>query len=379
MSGAETAPARTRDEIATPALVIDLDVLERNLDDMAAACATAGVELLPHAKTHRMPQIGRLQLDHGAAGLTLAKLGEAEAFAEAGIGRIFVAYPIVGAHNIERAWRLSRRIDLTLAVDDAVQAERLGAHFSAAGDSIDVFLLVDSGMHREGVAPVEVPALAAAVAAAEGVRLVGIATHEGSVYGAADADGVRAASLATAEIMTAAAEACAAAGVPLDVVSMGSSASVRSIIGVDGIDQVRPGIYAFNDVGQLALGQVTAEQCAARVLTTVVSHPEPGRACIDAGSKTLSRDPAPAVAGARFPGYGLILEAPGWIIANLSEEHGWLRWTGEGPASPLTVGERLTVIPNHICTVFSSLGKASAVRGDDVVDVWFGVGAGASE
>lgn len=373
------AHARTTGEIATPALVIDLDVLESNLDDMAAECAAAGVELMPHAKTHRMPQLGRLQLDRGARGLTLAKLGEAEAFADAGVDRIFVAYPLVGDRNIERAWTLSRRVDLTLAVDDAEQAVRLGAYFAAAGDSVDVLLLVDSGMHREGAAPADVPTLAAVLSAADGVRVAGIATHEGTVYSADDADGVHALSLAAAEIMTAAAEACAAAGVPLDIVSMGSSASVRSIIGVDGIGQVRPGIYAFNDVGQLALGQVTIEQCAARVVTTVVSHPEPGRACIDAGSKTLSRDLAPAAAGARHPGHGLILEAPGWIIANLSEEHGWLRWTGEGPMAPLAVGQRLTVIPNHICTVFSCLGKATAVRGDDVVDVWLGIGPGASE
>lgn len=375
----ELAPARTRDEIATPALVIDLDVLEANLDDMAAACAAAGKELLPHAKTHRMPELGKMQLDRGAAGLTLAKLGEAEAFADAGVDRIFVAYPLVGGRNIERAWRLSARIDLTLAVDDAEQAERLGAYFAARGGRVDVHLLVDTGMHREGVTGDAVAGLAHAVSRMPGVRVVGIATHEGSVYSAADDVGVAAASIEVAAVMTDAAAACAAAGVPLPVVSMGSSASVRSVLGVDGVTQVRPGIYALNDVGQLALGQVTVDQCAARVLTTVVSHPEPGRACIDAGSKTLSRDLVPAAGSVRYPGHGLVLDAPGWQIAQLSEEHGWLRWVGEGPAEPLPIGRRLTVVPNHICTVFSCLGKATVLRGDRVVDVWLGLGAGASE
>lgn len=375
----ETIAARTRSEIATPALVIDLEVLERNLDEMAARCSASGKELLPHAKTHRMPQVGRLQLDRGAAGLTLAKLGEAEAFADAGVDRIFVAYPLVGDRNIERAWRLSERIALTLAVDDTEQAARLGASFAERGGSIDVFLLVDTGMRREGVAGEAAAVIAGEISAIPGVRLRGIATHEGSVYSADDAEGVREASLTTARIMTDAAAACAASGVALDVVSMGSSASIRTVVDIDGVHQVRPGIYAFNDLGQVALGQASIEQCAARVLTTVISHPEPGRACIDAGSKSLSRDPVPSAGRDRFPGHGLILEAPGWHITQLSEEHGWLRWGGEGPEEPLPVGRRLTIVPNHICTVFSCLGKATVVRGDDVVDVWLGIGTGASE
>jgi len=171
-----------------------------------------------------------------------------------------------------------------------------------------------------------------------------------------------------------------ARGVPLPVVSLGASASARLVAHVPGVTQIRPGIYAFNDVGQIALGNATQETTVIRVMATVVSHPEAGRACIDAGSKSLSTDLVPAMARRdAYPGMGLIVNAPGWVIERMSEEHGWLRWHGAGEPTVLPVGMRLEIFPNHVCMAFAMLRRASIMRDGMVVERSDGFGPGASE
>ena len=169
-------------------------------------------------------------------------------------------------------------------------------------------------------------------------------------------------------------------GIPLPVVSLGSSASARAVATVDGVTQIRPGIYAVNDYGQIILGNATLETTAIRVIATVVSHPDPTRAAIDAGSKALSTDPLPASAHrAEHPGLGLLVNAPGWTLERMSEEHGWLRWTGSGKPAELPVGTRVEIVPNHACMAFFSLRRATVIENGAVVDVWQGMGPGASE
>ena len=375
MSATLAVPA----DLETPNLVVDLDVLERNLDEMADLTRAAGVELLPHAKTHRIPEIGRLQVDRGADGLCVAKLGEAEAFAAAGVTRMTVAYPVVGRDKAVRARRLADRVDLTLGVDSVEGARFLGEVFAADGRLVDLVLIVDSGLGRVGVQPAEAAAAARAIDAVPGVQVVGVMTHEGSVYAAADRADLVTRSKAAAALMVGAAESIRSAGVPLKTVSLGASASARVAAGEPGVTQIRPGIYAFNDLGQVALGNATARTCAVRVLATVVSHPDPYRACVDAGSKSLSQDGLPAAAhAAEYAGHGLLVGLPGWRIDRLSEEHGWLRWRGPGDPTPLTIGQRVQIIPNHVCTVFSSLNEATAIRGGEVEAVWRTIGPGAS-
>jgi D-serine deaminase-like pyridoxal phosphate-dependent protein len=366
--------------VATPGLVVDLDILDRNLDEMAAIAVSAGVELFPHAKTHRMAEIGRRQIEHGANGLCVAKLGEAEAFADAGIERLFVANPIVGEDKARRALALAARVDLVMATDTVDAAASIAKVFAAAGTQAQMMLAIDTGLGREGVAPKQAPAIAAAIAAIPGIDLVGIYTHEGTTYGAVDAADLQRRAVAAAELMVGTANAIRATGIPLPVVSLGASASARALAHVPGVTQIRPGIYAFNDVGQIALGNATRETTAIRVIATVVSHPDPGRACIDAGSKSLSTDLVPASAHRdEFPGLGLIVNAPGWVIERMSEEHGWLRWQGAGTPIALPVGTRLEIVPNHVCMAFAMLRRASVVRAQQIVDVWDGFGPGTSE
>ncbi|MDQ2662117.1 MAG: alanine racemase [Actinomycetota bacterium] len=365
-------------DLPTPSLVIDRAVLERNLDEVAALAAQHGVELLPHAKTHRMADLGRLQLERGAHGLTVAKVGEAERFADAGATRLFVAYPLVGEAVAYRVLALADRAELAVGVDSVEGAASLGAVFAAAGRELTVVLAVDSGLGREGVEPAAALDVARGIQAVEGVELAGIFTHEGSVYGSLPGE-VAAASRDVAGRMVALADELRAGGIPIRVVSLGSSASVRDVIGVPGVTQVRPGIYAVNDLGQVALGTASLGSTAIRVHATVVSRGGADRGCIDAGSKALGADLLPASAlREQYPGYGLLVGHPGWVIDKLSEEHGWLRWIGGGEPSPLPVGTRVEIVPNHACVVFSALRRASVVQGGAVVATWDGFGPGSS-
>ena len=366
--------------VATPGLVLDLGILDHNLDEMAEIARSAGVELFPHAKTHRMAEIGLRQIAHGADGLCVAKLGEAEAFAAAGVRRLFVANPIVGADKAARAQKLSESVDLTLATDSVAAAASIGGTFAAAGKKARVMLAVDSGLGREGVGADNAADLAMDIHAVDGIELVGIYTHEGTTYGATDEPDLAARAHAVGGFMVGVANAIRARGIALPIVSMGASASAREVAHVPGVTQIRPGIYAFNDVGQIALGNATLDTTAIRVIATVVSHPDPDRACIDAGSKAMSADLVPASAHREdFPGNGLIVNAPGWIVEKVSEEHGWLRWRGEGAPRPLPVGMRLEIVPNHVCMAFAMLRRANLVEDGKLVGHWDGFGPGASE
>lgn len=366
--------------VATPGLVLDRDVFDANMDEMVAIARSAGVELLPHAKTHRMADVGLRQIERGAVGLCVAKIGEAEAFADAGIKRLFVANPVMGDDKLARALALSRRVDLTLATDGIDAARAAGSCFAAAGTTIKLMLAVDTGLGREGVNPAKAADVGEAIAELPGVDLVGIYTHEGSTYQATDRADLEARAAAAGALMVGVADQVRARGVALPIVSMGASASARAVAHVPGVTQIRPGIFAFNDVGQIALGNAVLQTTAIRVIATVTSHPDPDRACIDAGSKSLSTDLVPAGAHrATYPGHGLLVNAPGWVLEKMSEEHGWLRWHGDGEPSALPVGTRIEIVPNHVCMAFALLRKASVLSENRVVGTWEGFGPGASE
>lgn len=366
--------------VATPGLVIDRDIFDANMIEMAAIARSARVELVPHAKTHRMAEVGLRQLELGAQGLCVAKIGEAEAFADVGINYLFVANPVMGSDKLDRAVALAARVDLMLAVDGVEAASAAGAHFAAARKTIKLMLAIDSGLGREGVSPAKAAEVGAAIAAVKGVELVGIYTHEGTTYGAKDKADLEARAVAAGQLMVDIANAIRAKGIALPIVSLGASASARAVAQVSGVTQIRPGIFAFNDVGQIALGNATAETTAVRVIATVTSHPDPDRACIDAGSKSLSSDLVPAGAHREYyPGHGILVNAPGWVLERMSEEHGWLRWRGEGEPSSLPVGSRIEIIPNHVCMPFALLRKASILSQNKIIGTWEGFGAGASE
>jgi D-serine deaminase-like pyridoxal phosphate-dependent protein len=366
--------------VETPSLVVDLARVQANLDDMANFTRSQGVHLVPHVKTHRTPQFAQMQVDSGADALCIAKLSEAESFASAGFTNLVMAYPIVGADKIARAVRLvSSGVSLRLTTDDLLAGRRLGEGFAEAGLVADLTIKVDTGFHRVGLPAKPAVRLARELAAVDGLRIRGFITHEGHAAGADDSCGLHDLSLETGQLMMWAADEARREGLAIDVVSVGSTATARHTTLVDGITEVRPGIYPFNDYGQVIRGTVGVDRCAARVVATVVSAVAPGRAIIDAGSKSLGQDLL-AVWFADGPsGHGLVADRPGWKLNKVSEEHGWMQWDGAGGPTPLAVGERVQIIPNHICSAFHVLGECVVIRDGVVEGTWTATARGCSK
>ena len=345
-------------DLATPAVLVDLDVVERNVAAMQARAEEAGVRLRPHAKTHKSPRIGRLQLSAGAAGLTLAKVSEAEVFADAGFDDIFLGFPIVGAGKARRLLALSDRVRISVGADSEDGARSLGEVFHAAGRRLSVRLKIDCGFRRVGVTPENALAAARRIAELPGIALEGVFTHGGQGYGGESPEEVARIGREEGRIVAETAEALRAAGLPIAEVSLGSTPTVAAAVSQKGVTECRPGTYVYNDASQVELGTCRLEDCALTVLATVVSVPAPDRAVVDAGSKTLSTDPLRPRAG----GHGRILGRRS-RLDRLSEEHGVVRVE---PGESFRVGELVRILPNHACVVANLHDRLVAVRGDRV-------------
>lgn len=350
---------RTLREIPTPSVVVDLDVLERNVTRMAELASRRGVGLRPHAKTHKCLDVARLQLALGATGLSVAKTSEAEVFASRGFDDLFVAFPVVGEDKGRRLLALADRVRLAAGVDSVEGAETLAHPFHEAGRTLDVRLKVDVGFHRVGVAPEAALDAARRIAELPGLRLCGVFTHAGHAYLAETRDEVAAIGRDEGRILVEVAETLRGAGLPIETVSVGSTPTARHAMAVPGVTECRPGNYVFHDASQVSLGTCAFEDCALVVLATVVSVPARERAVVDAGSKTLSSDPLRPRAG----GMGWI---PGWRsqLVRLSEEHGVIE-VAQGET--FHVGDRLRILPNHACVVVNLHDRLFGVRGEKLV------------
>jgi D-serine deaminase-like pyridoxal phosphate-dependent protein len=349
----------------TPALLVDLDKLDDNIASMAAQASQVGLALRPHFKTHKSIDIARRQLAAGAVGITVAKLDEAEALIEHGIeAPILLAYQVVSAPKLDRAMELAARGALILAVDSAAGASILGRSAAGAGITLEVWIEIDSGLRRCGVVSAEAPALARKVGEFEALRLTGMFTHAGQSYAAADEREVEAIAGLEADAVVQAALATRAIGIPIETISAGSTPTARFLRGGAGLTEMRPGTYVFYDELQVALGTVERDRCALSIATTVVSRPAADRAVIDAGSKTFGLDRG-AHSSSLLTAYGHLVDAEGSLV-RLSEEHGVLDIPAE---SPIAIGDRVRIVPNHVCSV-SNLGRwFYALRGDVVETV----------
>ncbi len=352
------------DELSTPALTIDLDALERNLDRMASSCRKQGVGVRPHTKTHKTPEVARMQRDHGAVGLAVAKVGEAEVMVEAGLDDILIAYPILGAEKLRRLAALAGSRRIFVSLDSEVTARELSKAASEHGSTVGVLVEFDVGCHRCGLEPgppcVE---LASEIARMLGLSFCGLMTYFGNVWGSPEAR--RAEAHVVAGEVERALLAFREAGIAVGIVSGGSTPSAEFAHLIPGLTEIRPGSYVYNDMNTFYQGACLIEDCAARVVTTVVSTAVPGRAIIDAGSKTLSSD---LLGAGPKSGYGYIVEAPDVPIMKLNEEHGHLDIASS--AHRFYVGEVLTVIPNHVCTCVNMHDEVFTLRNGMVVGSW---------
>ncbi len=349
-------------DLDTPALVIDLDRVETNIANMATRCETAGVRLRPHTKTHKMPAIARLQVNAGAHGITCAKLVEAEVMADAGFDDILVAFPILGRDKLNRLARLRERARVAVSLDEVTVAEGLAVLGRTTGDPVEVFVEVDTGLHRMGREPGAATAdLVERIAALSGIRVLGLLTHAGHAYGVTDPKERDRLVMAEVASLSLTQRICAERGVLLNEISVGSTPSVDAELRSGVVTEVRPGTYVFNDSTMIAHHVATEKDCAAHVVATVVSRPTPERFVIDAGTKTLAAD------GQGRPGWMRVAGRPDLTMSFLNEEHGVGTVDPEGPG--LTVGDRVRCIPSHICPVVNLFDWAHFARGGAVVDV----------
>ena len=326
-------------------MAVDIDVMDRNLRAMASAADERGLALRPHAKTHKCLEIARRQIELGAAGLTVATVSEAEVFADGGFDDLFIAYPIwPSPGRAERLRRLAGRVALRVGIDSVESAEAL----ARAVGPLDVLVEVDSGHHRSGVQPADARALAeAAEKAGHSVR--GIFTFPGHGYAPGAPD----------QAAFDEARAMVDADPHAEVRSGGSTPTAR-FADIGPVNEIRPGVYVFNDAQQVELGTCDWDAVALTVHATVVTRTGK-RAIVDAGSKVLGADRL-----AWATGFGRLPEFPDARIVALSEHHATIEFTDDAPAR----GDILRVAPNHVCTTVNLADDLVVFSGGEPVDRW---------
>jgi D-serine deaminase-like pyridoxal phosphate-dependent protein len=358
----------TLDALDTPALLVDVARMTRNLARVSGDLARAGVAVRPHWKTSKCLEVARRQLSLGAVGFTCSTPAEVRALGEAGIRGLLWAHLPVGASKVAFAVEAVRRYGTTLMVDSVAVARPLAAALTESGLTADLFLEVDTGLGRTGVDPSAALAVAGELAAFPSLRLRGVMTHEGHLYGfGADRAGLDAAAVASATRLVGVAEALRGGGYAIDVVSVGSTPGLAAGPYVTGVTEARPGTYVFEDGNQVRLGSCTLDDCALTVLARVVSTQRAGTAIIDAGSKSMSSDAVSAETG-----YGLVLDLEGRPLDGVTfpranEEHGFL--AGPGTAS-LAVGDLVRILPHHGCATVNMWSELTAVNPDGSYERW---------
>jgi D-serine deaminase-like pyridoxal phosphate-dependent protein len=335
-------------DLDTPVLTADLDAVERNIARMQAYCDEHWIALRPHVKTHKLPELAHKQLEAGARGITCQKLGEAEVMADAGIDDILISFPLVGEAKAQRLAALAQRITISTVGDSAAVANGLSSVLAQHGAEVGFLVECDTGNGRTGVqTPEEAAELAELVDALPGLRFAGLMTYPMPPESVA--------------WLRAARELIEAAGLTVDCVSVGGTPTAMQTHAVDGVTELRPGTYVYGDRACIANGSVPLADCALRVVATVVSRPVPGRAILDAGSKTLTSDLAAGAAG-----HGLLVEHPEADVYLLNEEHGMVDVSR--CASPPQVGDRVTIVPNHACTTANLHDEVVMHRGGEIVE-----------
>jgi D-serine deaminase-like pyridoxal phosphate-dependent protein len=354
------------DSIETPAALVDEDRLEANLQKAAAYVREHGLRWRPHTKTHKVPELAARQLQAGAAGVTVATPREAEVMG-AVAEDVLLAYSPVGASKLARLMALPRRVRLSVAVDSRESLAGLREAVRPAGRTVGVLVELDLGMRRVGLQrPEEAVALAREVSESQGLEYQGVMFYPGHIRMPLAEQGP-----ALAEVsrrLGTFLDALGAAGLKPGLVSGGSTPTLWRSHEVVGMNEIRPGITPFFDRASLWMGVCGPEEVAYSVLATVVSTSVLGQAVIDAGSKALAKEELPV------GGYGVLLDRPEVVVQALSEEHGMLDLsrTSWRPR----VGERVRVVPNHVCVSVNLQDELWAVRGGQVVGRWDVTGRG---
>lgn len=333
------------DDVETPAVLVDIETAERNIDRYQDYCRLHGITLRPHIKTHKMPEFARRQIEAGAVGITCQKIGEAEVMADAGLDDILITYNIIGTAKLARLRALAERIKLSVTSDSETVIDGLSRTFADAPKPLTVLIECDTGAHRCGVTtPSEAAALAQTIEKAPGLSFGGLMTYP-PTGGTGRVE----------HWMSEAILRCEAAELRCAVISSGGSPDMWSADAAPVVTEYRVGTYIYNDLSLVESGVCGWQDCALSVLATVVSTPTAERAIIDAGSKILTSD----LLG--LQGHGHVLDRADLSVRSLSEEHGNI--VSADGATRLNIGDRIRIIPNHCCVVSNMVDLVTLHRG----------------
>jgi D-serine deaminase-like pyridoxal phosphate-dependent protein len=342
----------TLNDLDTPAATIRLDRLENNIRRVQGIVGGHGLANRPHIKTHKIPAIARMQMAAGAIGITCQKLSEAEVFIDAGVADdILITFNIVGRTKTNRLMALASRVKrLAVVADNETVVRGLSEAGVRHGRDVPLLIECDTGFGRNGVpSPDAALSLARFAMNMPRISFEGLMTFPSS--------GAKA-----AEYLNRALDLFRADGIPVPVVSGGGTPALLTLGDFPMLTEHRAGTYVFNDVMMEHSGVATWDDCALTVRATVVSTPTADRAIIDAGSKALTREQY------YVKDFGRIVEYPGAVVANLSEEHGMLDFSGADRRPQ--VGEVVNIIPNHCCVCLNMHDEVYGIRGDTVEVVW---------
>jgi len=354
-------------DLDTPTTLIDLDRLEKNIREWQAHANKCKVQFRSHIKTHKIPEIARMQIAAGARGIVCAKVSEAEPFAEAGIEDICIAYPVVGEVKWRRLAALATRIrSLTVNCDSEEAARGLAKAASEAGATIHVHIDIDSGLHRGGIPSDDQAAikrLAAKINSLPGLHFAGLTTYRsGSFPGAPNP---KDAGRAEGQLLVDVANQLRAGGIEVGEVTAGSTPTGKWVAEVPGVTEVRAGNYVFNDLMQLDNGIASEDQLALSVLCTVASTNGSGRLTIDGGTKTFSGDTGGVGTGRAVPAAIARAVDRRIFVERLNEEHGMAR-TDED----VKLGEKIRFYPYHACTCANLNDEIIGFRDERIEVVW---------
>ena len=337
------------DELETPVPVVDIDRMEANIARLQAYLDDHNIANRPHIKTHKIPAIAKMQMDAGAIGITCQKVSEAEVMADAGFNDIFIPYNIIGESKLKRLMALAARINVSVTADSAFTARGLSNAAMIADLTLTVLIECDTGGGRCGVqSPQEAAELARLIGSLPNLHFGGLMTYPSNEH--LDNFVRETRSLLKDD------------NLPIERVSGGGTPTMWEAHTHPELTEHRAGIYVYGDRLTLRSGAVTLNTCALRIFTTIVSRPTLDRGILDAGSKTLSSD----LHG--LEGYGYICEYPEAKIYMLTEEHGHVDFSA-CPHKP-EIGERVSIIPNHCCTVTNLFDEFIGARDDQVEVSW---------
>ena len=346
-------------DLETPVLIVDQERLLRNIREMQETANSAGVVLRPHSKTHNCPELVKHQLVAGATGICVQNLSQAEAMVHAGITDVFITNEIVELTKIVRLVKLQEKATVKVAVDDPTSAEQISKTAASDQRIVPVLVDVDVGAGRCGVPFGAAAKLAKRIAHLKGIRFDGLMGYEGQFYHVRNRKRREKLTKRTIARLVATARLIAKSGLDVPIVSCGSTPTASAAAQVEGVTEIQPGNYVFYDLIQVELGAAKIEQCAQRIIATVISTPNPRRFVVDAGSTTFAHDQG------RFP---KALGVPSATPTGISQEHLVVRINPH--VTHLQVGDKVEFVPYHACTATNMFDRIYLTKDEEVIAAW---------